>query len=64
MNETAASQSYINMSMYLILSNMPLAHLDAESQATNNHVIGQKAQGRAWKNEIYVNHDYHLNHSI
>lgn len=45
MNETAASQSYINMSMHLILSNMPLAHLDADSQATNNYVIGQKAQG-------------------
>ena len=64
MNETAASQSYINMSMHLILSNMPLAHLDADSQATNNYVIGQKAQGWALENEIYVNHDFHPNYSI
>lgn len=33
------------MSMLLILSNIPLAHLDAESEATNTHGMGQKAQG-------------------
>lgn len=44
MNETVAPQSHVNLSMHLIPSNMPLDHLDAESQDTSNRVMGQKAQ--------------------
>lgn len=50
--------------MPLILSNIPLAHLDAESEATNTHGMGQKAQGWAGRNGIHINKNHHPNYSI
>lgn len=49
--------------MLLVLSNMSLAHLDAESQNTSKHMMGENAQGQAWINEIDVNDHHHFNYS-
>lgn len=54
MDDTVASRSYINLSLRLILSNMPLPHLDAESQATNIHAMGQKAQGPVRRHDFMI----------
>lgn len=50
--------------MHLILGNMSMAHLDAESQDTNNHMMGENAQGWAWINEIYVSDHHHSNYRV